>query len=319
MLVIAMIAGAGIFLIYRATPLLYPLGPHVLSFCKFIQPVALFTMLFLSFCRIEPKQMKPQKWMFWNLMVQCGVFVTLALVLILTRSSGSAFAALVRSNHIPVEAAVLCIICPTASACAVVTGKLGGSMAGVVTYTIMINLLVAVLVPLFVPLIYPDSGIAFGVAMVKILSKVFPLLILPCICAWLVRYMLPTFHHWLTEFTYLSFYIWTFSLTLAIMMSTRAIMNSGCGLGIIGGISLASLICCAFQFWAGKTIGSRYGARISAGQAMGQKNTVFAIWMGYTFLDPVVSVAGGTYSICHNIFNSWQLYRRRKYLESAGN
>ncbi|MCR5570780.1 MAG: transporter, partial [Bacteroidales bacterium] len=60
-----------------------------------------------------------------------------------------------------------------------------------------------------------------------------------------------------------------------------------------------------------------YGCRISAGQALGQKNTVFEIWMGYTFMDPVTSVAGGFYSIWHNCFNTWQLYRRRKSLEAS--
>ncbi|MDE5889613.1 MAG: transporter, partial [Bacteroidales bacterium] len=76
------------------------------------------------------------------------------------------------------------------------------------------------------------------------------------------------------------------------------------------GIAAVSLACCALQFWAGKKIGSRYGAKITAGQSLGQKNTVFAIWMGYTFMTPVTSVAGGFYSIWHNVYNSWQLYRK---------
>ena len=46
------------------------------------------------------------------------------------------------------------------------------------------------------------------------------------------------------------------------------------------------------------------------GQSLGQKNTVFAIWMGYTFMEPIVSVAGGFYSIWHNLYNSWQLHRQ---------
>ena len=62
---------------------------------------------------------------------------------------------------------------------------------------------------------------------------------------------------------------------------------------------------------------SHHTVYLTAGQALGQKNTVFAIWMGYTFMDPVTSVAGGFYSIWHNCFNTWQLYRRRKELEAA--
>ena len=78
------------------------------------------------------------------------------------------------------------------------------------------------------------------------------------------------------------------------------------------GIAAVSLVCCVIQFWTGRKIGKLYGAQITAGQSLGQKNTVFAIWMGYTFMTPVTSIAGGFYSIWHNAYNSWQLYRKRK-------
>ena len=305
MLIFGMAAGAGLYLIYHAIPAIHPAGPMLESTVKHLQPVLLFCMLFLSFCKIEPHQMKPHRWMMWLLLVQGVTFTGLALLLI-------AFPAIAGKESI--ESAMLCLICPTATACAVVTGKLGGNMAGVVTYTILINILTAILVPLMVPLIHPMEGLSFGTAFAKILAKVFPLLIMPCITAWLVRYLLPGVHRKLLEYTDLSFYIWAISLTLAILMSTRAIVRSGSSWQILGGIALASLITCIFQFWIGKKIGAAYGCKISAGQALGQKNTVFGIWMGYTFLDPIVSVSGGFYSLWHNCFNTWQLYRRRKEL-----
>ena len=78
------------------------------------------------------------------------------------------------------------------------------------------------------------------------------------------------------------------------------------------GIAVASLLACLAQFGFGKYVGTKEGERISAGQACGQKNTVFAIWLGYTFLDPVTALAGGFYSIWHNVINSYQLYKKRK-------
>ena len=305
-LIIGMIVGASLYLVYHAIPALHPAGPVLEQIAKRVQPVLLFIMLFLSFCRIEPQQMRPHKWMLWLLLIQAGLFVGLALVLL-------------RWPEIParraLEAAMLCLICPTATACAVVTGKLGGNMAGVVTYTVLINLVVAVLVPLMVPLIHPMEGLTFSEAFLRILAKVFPLLILPALLAWLVRYLLPKFHAWLMRFPDLAFYIWAVSLTLAILMSTRAIVQNGAG-GVLWGIGAASLLSCIFQFWLGRRIGRRYGCPISAGQALGQKNTVFGIWMGYTFLDPVVSVAGGFYTIWHNCYNTYQMYRKRKRDES---
>ncbi len=315
MLVISIIAGVVLYLGYRELPVLHPAGPFLLTVCKTIQPVLLFLMLFLNFCKIEPKELRPHKWMAYMLTIQGGSFVCLCLLLLWAADSSLPAALFVRSIRIPIEATLLCLICPTATACAVVTGKLGGNMAGAITYTVLINLLVAVLVPLLVPLIYPQEGMTFIAAFLKILSKVFPLLILPCLAAWFIRFCMPGLHGWLLRYTHWSFYIWAISLTLAILMSTRAIVCSGTGAVILVGIAAASILTCVFQFWCGKKIGAAAGCSITAGQAMGQKNTVFGIWMGYTFLDPVVSVVGGFYSICHNVYNTWQLYRRRKSLE----
>lgn len=303
MLIIAMVAGASVYLIYHAIPQIHSAGPVLLFLCRKIQPVLLFAMLFLSFCKIEPSQMKPHKWMVWLLLFQGLCFTGLALLL--------AFCPQLPCRA-GVEAAMLCLVCPTATACAVVTGKLGGNMAGVVTYTVLVNLMVAVLVPLLVPLVHPMEGLSFSSAFYKILGKVFPLLIMPCLLAWIVRYTMPKVHSWLLKYTHVSFYIWSVSLMLAILMSTRAIVANEGAVAVLFEIALASLLSCAVQFALGKFIGSFYGCKISAGQALGQKNTVFGIWMGYTFLDPVVSVAGGFYSIWHNVYNSWQLYRKRK-------
>ena len=307
-LIIGMIVGASLYLIYHAIPALHPAGPVLEQVVKKVQPLLLFAMLFLSFVKIEPQQMRPHRWMLWLLLFQCGAFVLLALVLVLWSQVPCYYG---------IEAAMLCLICPTATACAVVTGKLGGNMAGVVTYTVLINLAVAVLVPLMVPLIHPMAGLSFTEAFLRILGKVFPLLILPALLAWLVRYLLPGVHAWLLKYTGLSFYIWAVSLTLAILMSTRAIVQNESGPVVLWETGIASLLACALQFWLGRRIGKRYQCPISAGQALGQKNTVFGIWMGYTFLSPVVSVAGGFYSIWHNVYNTWQMYRKRKRDESA--
>lgn len=311
MLVFAMILGASIYLIYKELDILHPYSGTLLAICKTVQPILLFCMLFLSFCRVKPSDLKPRGWMGWLLLIQGAMFVlpTLAVFML------GGFSGALSEWRISVEAFTLCMICPTATACSVLTAKLGGSRAGAMTYTIFINLLVAVIVPLMVPLVHPVGDLDFWNAFLLILAKVFPMLILPCFLAWIVRYCMPKFHKLLVEYTELAFYIWAVSLTLAILMSTRAIVHSAAGIAALGGIALASLISCAIQFWIGKAIGARYNDKITAGQSMGQKNTVFAIWLGYTFLDPLSSVAGGFYSIWHNVYNSWQLYKQRKSAE----
>lgn len=316
-LVFGMIAGAGLYLIYHSIPSIHTAGPVLEVICKRLQPILLFCMLFLSFCKIEPHQMRPHTWQAWLLLVQVACFALIGGLEIWALHSGTPFAEWLTAHRVPLEAALICIICPTATACAVVTGKLGGNMAGVVTYTVIINIIVAILIPLFVPIIYPIGGMSFGMAFSKILAKVFPLLIMPCITAWLIRYLMPEFHKWLLKYTGLSFDIWIVSLALAILMTTRAIMQYDGSYKVLFEIAVVTIICCFLQFWAGKRIGSKYGCRISAGQALAQKNTVFGIWIGYTFFNPLTSVACGFYIIWQNSFNSWQMYRRRKEQEAS--
>ena len=337
MLPIAMLTGASIYLVYHALPApFHKVGPFLSDFVGILQPCLIFSMLFLTFCRIEPRDLKPHRWHGWLLLIQGGSFVLLGLI------AFSILRWLPEGHHdwvILIESAMLCLICPTATAAAVVTRKLGGDVAGITTYTVLINMVVALLVPLVIPMIHPVEGLSFVIAFSMILAKIFPLLILPCLAAWLVRYLLPKLHKRLLEYPDLAFYIWAVSLTFAITVSVKYLMASTLSFGMIGLMALVSLACCALQFGLGRYIGNRYRQRrqkssltgggpqvtdagcdarvlrgrhirkVTAGQALGQKNTVFAIWMAYTFMTPETAIIGGLYSIWHNIFNSWQLYR----------
>ena len=327
MLPIAMVAGASIYLLYHIMPEpVHRAGPFLSEAIAVVQPLLIFSMLFLTFCRIEPKDLKLHRWHWWLLLIQGGLFTILGLIAVWIIGFSQA-------DHygkvVLIESAMLCLICPTATAAAVVTRKLGGDVAGITTYTVLINLLTALLVPLIVPLIHPVQGMDFATGFCTIVVKIFPLLILPCLAAWLVRYLLPKLHKRLLAYPDLAFYLWAVALTLAITVTTKSIVHSSLSVSLLLSMGLISLLCCAFQFAAGRFVGSSYRPKrkdvspeaeergkavrtVTAGQSLGQKNTVFAIWMGYTFMTPETAIIGGLYSIWHNIYNSWQLYRAGK-------
>ena len=324
MLPIAMVAGASIYLLYHIMPQpVHAAGPVLKGIVDVMQPLMIFSMLFLTFCRIEPKDLKPHRWHWWLLLIQGGLFTLFGLVAVwILRTAGENSQSIV----ILLECAMLCLIAPTATAAAVVTRKLGGDVPGLTTYIVLINLLVAVLVPLVVPMAQPLSDMTFWESFSLIMAKVFPLLITPCLCAWLVRYLIPQLHARLMKYPDLAFYIWSVALTLAIAVTTRSIVHSTLSVGLLLQMSVVSLICCAFQFAMGRYVGGRYRSRlersgfyrqaertteirkVTSGQAMGQKNTIFVIWMALTFMTPETAIVGGLYSIWHNVYNSWQLY-----------
>lgn len=300
---ISMCVGALSYFIYTSIPALAPTRHCVEQLIGLLQPTLIFAMLFITFCKVEPKDLRPCRWHGWLLAIQAGSFALLSLLVNLFPDM---------PGEVLVEGAMLCMICPTATAAAVVTGKLGGNAAHLTTYTILINLVTALIVPVCVPLIHPHGHLTFGASAILILSKVFPLLFCPFLAALAVRYFLPPLHRLVLRCKDLAFYLWAVALAIAIAVTVKSIVHSQVSFGYQAGIAAVSLLCCIFQFLVGKRIGTRYGDTISSGQALGQKNTVFAIWMGYTFMTPITSIAGGFYSVWHNIFNSYQLYRKRK-------
>ena len=300
---ISMLLGALSYLIYVALPLPAGTGIVARKVISIMQPTLIFAMLFLTFCKLRPTDLKPCRWHAWLLLIQVGMFSLMAALLIIF-------------PHLPgrllVESAMICFICPTACAAAVVCAKLGGSAAHLTSYILLINIAAALAIPLIVPLVNPHEGQTFLAAFLLVLRHVFPTLICPLLLAWLIRYAMPRLARRLQNTGDTAFYLWTIALTMAIAVTTRSIANSNVSITTLIGIALVTLVCCWTQFTIGRRIGRSSGDQIAAGQAIGQKNTVFAIWMAYTFLTPITAIAGGCYSVWHNIFNSYQLYYRRK-------
>ena len=300
---ISMLMGVVLYFVYSSLPLPEGTGRIVNSAIGILQPALIFGMLFVTFCKIKPGDLRPCRWHATLLLVQVTVFALCAAVLIL-------FPAL--PGRLLVESAMICFICPTACAAAVVCAKLGGHAAHLITYILLINLAAALFIPLIVPLVNPQEGQTFLTTSVLIIRQVFPTLICPLLLAWAIRYTMPRLARRLQNTGDTAFYLWTVALTMAIAVTTRSIMHSHVALPTLLGIALVTLASCWAQFTIGRRIGRPTGDAIAAGQAIGQKNTVFAIWMAYTFLTPITAIAGGFYSVWHNIFNSYQLYRKRK-------
>lgn len=299
-LVISILSGILLYFVYVSIPALDCTHEFANRALGIVQPALIFMMLFLTFCRVSPRELRLCGWHGRMLLVQGGLFTALALVVMHLPDGGW---------RVLLEGAMLCLICPTATAAAVITRKLGGDVAHVTTYTILINTLCAVLIPLLTPLVHPEGDMGFLSAAALIMREVFPLMLLPLAAAMLLRYLLPSLHRRIASWSEASFYLWAVALTLALAVTTRSIVHSTVGLDTQLGLVGVSLVCCLLQFGLGRRIGSHYGDRITGGQALGQKNTVFIIWLGYTFFTPVTAVIGGFYSIWHNLINTRQLYR----------
>ena len=299
----AMLMGVAAYFLYTSLPFLDGTHAFVSSAISIVQPLLIFVMLLLTFLKIRPRQLHLEPWHLYGILLQAGLFVLCALAVRLLPDS---------HWNVVIEGGMLCLICPTATAAAVVTGKLGGNQASLTTYTILINLVAALVVPAVIPWLHPHGETTFLGNAVLILAKVFPLLFCPFLAAIFIRRFLPRVAESMTSVRDLAFYLWAVSLSLAIAVTVRSIVHSQCPWPFQAGIAASSLMACFLQFAIGRWMGAHYRDRITVAQSLGQKNTVFAIWMGYTFLTPVTSIAGGFYSVWHNVYNSYQLARKAK-------
>lgn len=93
----------------------------------------------------------------------------------------------------------------------------------------------------------------------------------------------------------------------------KNIFHAQLGIGFLLLIAFLGLLLCLMQYAIGRYIGRFFEASIEAGQALGQKNTAFAIWIATTYLHPLSTVGPGCYILWQNIINSIEIWKRGKY------
>ena len=193
-----MISGALFYIVGRELPLAPAVKGDILHFIEVLQPALLFCMLFVAFCKVSPRDLKPRRLHLWLALIQCLSFSLLCLLLWLYPNT---------EYRLVIEALLLALICPTATACSVVTQKLGGDAGITTSYTILISALVAVIAPLLLPIATSRHGMAFLPTFLLIIKKVFPILLAPLFLAWTIELLLPKIHRRILSIHNLAFYL----------------------------------------------------------------------------------------------------------------
>lgn len=289
-------------------------------------PWLIFFMLFFTFCKVNPLDLRLHKWHWAVLAAQ--LFFAFTSYLALLHWTG---------DKILAQGILMCFIMPTATAAPIIAGKMGGSIQNLTTFTLLSNFATAIIVPATFPLINPAANMTFWPAFLLILSRIAPLLLGPFFSAWLLRLA----YKWKTrkefvlpmKIAVVPFYLWVASIVVLTSVVTETVIaNFHSQISNILILLVSSFFACLLQFGLGKLIGWYLPApskgkdyqdvlinpaaapktmegvsSITAGQAFGQKNTSLGVWMANTYLDPLASLGAAAYIIWQNIFNSVQL------------
>ena len=128
---ISMLAGAIGYFVFANVTFLEPTKPFMYTLIAYLTPFLIFAQLLLTFCKISVRELMPSPWHGWLLLIQAVSSLVLAALLLWLP---------MREEYRDVfEGAMVCLICPTATAAAVITGKLGGSASSLTTYTLLSN------------------------------------------------------------------------------------------------------------------------------------------------------------------------------------
>lgn len=269
-----------------------------------ITPYLIFAMLFITYCKISIKEIRFEKFHFFLLAIQ--LFGSIAV-----------YFALVGINPLVAQGSMICLLAPTATSAAVITGMLGGSIASLTAYSILSNLCVAIFAPVIFSFIGEHTDMTFFQSFFYILKEVFPLLILPLVFAFLLEKLAPKVKSKIKELHGWSFYLWALALTIVVGKTVSFVMKqSASHYAIEVAMAACTFVICIGQFIAGRRIGRRYDKTVTGGQGLGQKNTVLTIWMALSYLDPISSIGPGAYVLWQNMVNSYQLWRKQRQLKT---
>ena len=294
---------------------------------KPVLPWLIFFMLFFTFCKINPLDLRLHKWHWVVLVTQ--IFLSLG-----TYAGVYCFT----GNRYLAQGLMLCFMMPTATAAPIIAGKMGGSIQNLTTFTLLSNFATTLIVPAVFPLVNPLAEKSFWPAFTLILSHITPLLLGPFFAAWLLRiiYQKRTKKEFVlsTRMAVIPFYLWVGSIiVLTAVVTETVVTNYQLQMTNILLLLVVSFFICLIQFGLGKWIGYKLPAAskgkdyqdvlinpkaapktmegvssITAGQAFGQKNTSLGVWMAQTYLDPLAALGAAAYIIWQNLFNSVQLF-----------
>lgn len=260
-----------------------------------LTPILIAAMLFITFCRVDIRQMRLSWSHLWMLLIQ---FVGAAIVY---------YAVTPLLGETVGQGAMICVMAPIAMAAVVIGGMLGGNVTMMVTYSLICNFVTALVAPYMLH--------AFGngsCTFMEIIARVAPTLIAPFVVAQFCRWLLPKVAAWFSAHSSISFYLWLISLILVMGRTTVFILDTNADPMMEVELALVALVLCIVQFKTGRFLGRYTGDVVATTQSVGQKNTIFAIWLSLNFLNPISSIAPTAYIVWQNFTNSWQMWKHER-------
>lgn len=265
-----------------------------------LMPALIFIMLFLSFSKLENLGGNKIKW--HAIVVSIQILVGIGLYYLL-------------HAYDPVLAAgiSICILVSPATSSPVVVNLMKGNIEFSTEFLLLDSVLVAIALPFWIALIGENSNLNIADATLDIASHTLIVVLLPLFLALLIRKTIPKSKETIKRFSFLSYYLWAFALMILMGTSIDLFLSQPDPdyKFAVESLLLTSTVCFTL-IMGGKMLGGDKSTGIAAGQALGQKNTILAIWLATGFMNPISALVPTMWIISQNIINSVQLWNANR-------
>lgn len=269
--------------------MLFPRGHHLTFLVRYF----VMAMLFFAFLdvKLERAMITPDhiKVAFLNVLIPLLVFYILQPFNMMIALAGFAICS-----------------APTAAGAPVMAVFMKKNVSFVTASVIVTSPLMAMVIPFTLPLVYQVNG---QINAWEILVPVAQVVFIPLILAQLIRNFLPKIKTRLRVFHKVPFYLFLGNVYIASANATNYILHDEQTAWYeFVWIALSIGIICLLQFKIGEWV-SRKENYVEGGLALARKNTMFALWVALTFINPVTGLGPIFYIVFHNAYNSWQIYK----------
>lgn len=205
----------------------------------------------------------------------------------------------------PALAAFVVAMAPTAAGAPVIAAFLRCRVEFVTTSVLLTSPTVALILPLLLPyFVEVQTDISVGAILLPTAAIVF----IPLVLSQALRRISPQIAGQLNRFRGIAFYLFLANVHIASARATRFIgYETDTPWSTLLLIALVIALLCLVQFQVGARLAGHSG-RLESSLALGRKNTMFALWVALTFIDPVVALGPIFYILWQNAYNSWQLF-----------
>ncbi|GLB50744.1 hypothetical protein Y10_31120 [Neptunitalea sp. Y10] len=207
---------------------------------------------------------------------------------------------------------------PTAAAAAVVANMMKLNVSFVTVSTVFSNIVSVIFIPVMLPIFIKEP---LTTSPLFIVLQVFITLGIPLIIGQLITLYSPVLSNKITQYKPFSFVLFILNMFIASANCSHYIQNNATiSIQTIITIAAITVVIGLINFKVGEWTAPK-ALKYESGLATGRKNTMFALWICLTYINPMIGLAPVFYIVFHNVYNSaqlWFLERKRNIPKKTG-